>query len=154
MSPEIVATDAQLLIRLAVAALLAAALGWERERARKAAGLRTHMLVGVGSALFVVLGEAMLTRYAPIDGFRADPARLIQAVATGIGFLGAGTIVMAPENRHVQGLTTAASIWATSAVGAAAALERYVLAAGSTALLLIVLHVLTRFTPQHGRNTA
>ena len=152
MSPEIAAADAQLLIRLVVAAALSAALGWERERARKSAGLRTHMLVGVGSTLFVVLGDAMAAHYGGDEAFRSDPARLIQAVAAGIGFLGAGTIFMAPEHRRVQGLTTAASIWATAAVGAAAALERYVLAAGSTAILLVVLHVLTRFTPQHGRD--
>ena len=152
MSPDIVAADAGLLVRLLAAAALSAALGWERERARKSAGLRTHMLVGVGSALFVVLGEAMVSTYGTGGAFRADPGRLIQAVATGIGFLGAGTIFMAPEHRRVQGLTTAASIWATSAVGAAAALERYVLAAGTTAILLIVLHVLARLTPQHGRD--
>ena len=147
MSSEIAAADLQLLVRLVVAAILAAALGWEREQAHKPAGLRTHMLVGVGSALFVVLGEAMLFRYRGMDGLRFDPAGLVQAVAAGIGFLGAGTIFVAAEKRHVQGLTTAASIWATAAVGAAAALERYVLAIGSTLILLIVLRVLLRFSP-------
>jgi putative Mg2+ transporter-C (MgtC) family protein len=92
----------------------------------------------------------MLGRYAPNDALRFDPAGLIQAVASGIGFLGAGTIFVSRGRDRVEGLTTAASIWATAAVGAAAALERYVLAAGSTLILLVVLHVMLRFTPQHG----
>ena len=152
MTAEIISADLHLLLRLVVAAVLAAALGWEREQARKPAGLRTHMLVGIGSALFVVLGDAMLARYALNDALRYDPARLIQAVAAGIGFLGAGTIFVSRGQERVEGLTTAASIWATAAVGAAAAFERYVLAAGSTLILLIVLHVMLRFTPEHERS--
>jgi putative Mg2+ transporter-C (MgtC) family protein len=121
-------------------------LGWERESARKPAGLRTHMLVGIASALFTVLGELAMT--APTDspyGWRADPVRVIQAVAIGIGFLGTGVIFVAKEGDRVLGLTTAASIWATAGVGIAAGSGRYVLALGSTALLMLVLRGMSRF---------
>jgi putative Mg2+ transporter-C (MgtC) family protein len=134
-----------LLIRLGVAGLLAAVLGWERESARKSAGLRTHMLVGVASALFTVLGELAVAEYPAKDGLRADPIRVIQAVAIGIGFLGSGVIFVARDGEHVVGLTTAASVWATAAVGIAAGLGYYTLAAGSTVLLFVVLRAMARF---------
>lgn len=139
-------SEIQLFVRLLVAAALAGLLGWERERARKAAGLRTHMLVGIAAALYTSLGELILSDMPPnADGFQADPIRAIQAVAIGIGFLGAGVIFRSRHRDHVQGLTTAASVWATAAVGIAAGLEHYVLAAGATLLLLLVLRGLARF---------
>lgn len=141
MHPEL-----QLLIRLLVAAGLAAALGWERERARKPAGLRTHMLVGVAAALYTAIAQLAVADIPPnAQGFQADPIRAIQAVAIGIGFLGSGVIFVSRHEDRVQGLTTAASIWATAAIGIAAGLEHYVLAAGATILLLFVLRVLVRF---------
>jgi len=133
--------DYAILIRLLVAALLAGALGWEREQAGKSAGLRTHMLVGISAALYTGLAE-LLTSEAGSAG-RSDPIRAIQAVALGIGFLGGGMIYV--SNDRVQGLTTAASIWATAAVGIAVGLAHYRLAVGATILLAIVLHVLARF---------
>jgi putative Mg2+ transporter-C (MgtC) family protein len=139
------AAELALLIRLGAAGLLAAILGWERESARKSAGLRTHMLVGVASALFTVLGELAVTDYPAEGGLRADPIRVIQAVAIGIGFLGSGIIFVARDGEHVVGLTTAASVWATAAVGIAAGLGHYVLAAGSTVILLVVLRTMARF---------
>lgn len=127
------ATDQLLLVlRLVVAALLAGVLGFEREQSGKAAGLRTHMLVGIASALFMALGDAL-------PGRTGDPLRTIQAVATGVGFLGAGAIVFPKSEHRVHGLTTAASIWATSAVGLTAGAGAYVLATGATLLLLFVL---------------
>lgn len=120
-----------LVVRLVVAALLAGVLGFEREQSGKAAGLRTHMLVGIASALFMALGEAMTGT--------GDPLRTVQAVATGVGFLGAGAIFFQTTERRVHGLTTAASIWATSAVGMTAGAGAYVLAAGATLLLVVVL---------------
>lgn len=134
-------------MRLVAAALLAGVLGWERERAGKNAGLRTHMLVGIASALFMVLSEAVLLRSAPdpTGSTRLDLLRVVQAVATGVGFLGAGTIFVRHEQFRVKGLTTAASIWATSAVGLAAGSGLYVLSAGSTLLMLLVLKGLQRF---------
>ena len=146
MHPEL-----QFLIRLLVAAALAAVLGWEREHARKSAGLRTHMLVGIAAALYTAIAELTVADISPDErGFQADPIRAIQAVAIGIGFLGSGVIFVSRREERVQGLTTAASIWATAAIGIAAGLERYVLAVGATVLLLFVLRVLIRFDAQDG----
>jgi putative Mg2+ transporter-C (MgtC) family protein len=138
--------ELQFLIRIMIAAALAAVLGWEREYARKSAGLRTHMLVGIAAALYTALAQLSVTDISPSEtGFRADPIRAIQAVAIGIGFLGSGVIFVSRHEDRVHGLTTAASIWATAAIGIAAGMEHYVLAVGATVLLLFVLRVLVRF---------
>lgn len=143
LDPEI---ELPLLIRLIVAGALAAVLGWEREAAHKPAGLRTHMLVGIASALFTVISELAVQDYPGAGAdLRADPLRVIQAVAIGIGFLGSGVIFVAKSGDYVLGLTTAASIWATAATGIAVGLGHYVLAVGSTVLLLLVLRVMARF---------
>jgi putative Mg2+ transporter-C (MgtC) family protein len=101
-------------IRLVAAALLGGLLGAERESGGKPAGLRTHMLVGLGAALFVI---------APLQMgmVEADVSRIIQGVAAGIGFIGAGTILKLTDRQEIQGLTTAASVWLTAAIGVAAA---------------------------------
>ena len=141
MHPEL-----ELLTRLLVAAALGGVLGWERERARKEAGFRTHMLVAIGSALYTSIGELAIAGVPPeADAFNADPIRAIQAVAIGIGFLGSGVIFVSRHEDRVQGLTTAASVWATAAIGIAAGQKHYILGAGATILLLIVLRVLGRF---------
>jgi putative Mg2+ transporter-C (MgtC) family protein len=138
--------ELNLLIRLLVAAVLAAGLGWERESARKAAGLRTHMLVGIAAAVYTSISELAVSEIPPnSEGFQADPIRVIQAVAIGIGFLGSGVIFVSRQEDRVHGLTTAASVWATAAIGIAAGLEYYVLAVGATLLLLFVLRGLARF---------
>jgi putative Mg2+ transporter-C (MgtC) family protein len=138
--------DLQFLIRLLVAAALAAVLGWEREHARKPAGLRTHMLVGIAAALYTAIAQLAVTDIEVAEtALRADPIRAVQAVAIGIGFLGSGVIFVSRHEDRVQGLTTAASIWSTAAVGIAAGLEHYLLAVGATALLLFVLRVMVRF---------
>jgi putative Mg2+ transporter-C (MgtC) family protein len=135
-----------LLVRLLAAGGLAALLGWEREAAHKPAGLRTHMLVGIASALFTVLAELAVREHPGSDEeLRSDPIRVIQAVAIGIGFLGSGVIFVSKSGESVRGLTTAASIWATAAVGIATGLGYYVLAVGATLLLLLVLRVMVRF---------
>jgi putative Mg2+ transporter-C (MgtC) family protein len=135
-----------LLLRLVVAALLGAVLGWERESAHKPAGLRTHMLVAIASALFTVLAELAATSFPGEDGgIRSDPIRVIQAVAVGIGFLGSGVIFVSRTSDTVRGLTTAASIWATAAIGVAVGLQHYVLGIGATILLMLVLRVMSRF---------
>lgn len=137
-------TDLSIFLRLLIVILLAGTLGWERETSGKAAGLRTHILVGVGSVLFVVLGEAFVEKFRVYDpSMRFDPIRIVEAIVTGISFLGAGIIFVAREKGTVKGLTTAASIWATSAVGMAVGLERYFLAAGSTVIIFIVLRFLS-----------
>ncbi|HET9466065.1 MAG TPA: MgtC/SapB family protein [Gemmatimonadales bacterium] len=135
-----------LLVRLLLAGLLAGILGWERESARKSAGLRTHMLVGIASALFTVLAELAVRDYPGEEGgLRADPIRVIQAVAIGVGFLGSGVIFVSRSGDSVVGLTTAGSIWATAAIGIAAGLGYYILAVGATLLLVGVLRGMSRF---------
>ena len=105
------------------------------------------MVVGIASALFTALGELALQDQATAAGAgaRGDPVRVIQAVAVGIGFLGSGVIFVAKEGDRVRGLTTAASIWATAGVGIAAGSGRFLLAVGSTLLLMLVLRVMARF---------
>jgi putative Mg2+ transporter-C (MgtC) family protein len=138
-------TEAQLLLRVAAAAGLAATVGWERERARESAGLRTHILVGLAAALYTCIGALSITEYHQADpNLRADPIRVIQAVALGIGFLGGGVISADARAGSVSGLTTAASVWSTAAIGVAAGLGYYLLAAGTTLLQLIVLHLFER----------
>lgn len=131
----------ELLLRLLVAAVLTGLLGWERERAGKSAGLRTYMMVGVGAALFCIVGH--LLQQSTGQG-RADPVRLVQAIAIGVGFLGAGTIFVARKEGEVHGLTTAAGIWVAAAVGMAAGLQFYGLAIGATLLVLLILRLLNR----------
>ncbi|GAB4460307.1 MAG: MgtC/SapB family protein [Armatimonadaceae bacterium] len=138
-------SDLQILLRLLLAVVLAAVLGWNREHAGKAAGLRTHMLVGLGATLFIVLGEVFLDRYQrPNENLNADPIRIIEAIVTGVSFLGAGMIFVSRTRETVVGLTTAASIWVTAAMGIAVGLERYLLAVAVTGLCLLILEF-TRF---------
>jgi putative Mg2+ transporter-C (MgtC) family protein len=117
--------------RLLLAALLGGLLGWERESKGKAAGLRTHMLVALGAAVFV-----MIPQQAGLDD--ADLSRIIQGVVAGIGFLCAGTILRGRNEEQVQGLTTAAGIWLTAAIGVAVGLGREA-SAVLTALLALVI---------------
>jgi putative Mg2+ transporter-C (MgtC) family protein len=124
--------------RVAVAALLGALLGWERERAGKAAGLRTHMLVALGAALFVLFPAE-----AGMD--IADLSRVIQGVATGIGFIGAGTILKRADAEHIEGLTTAASIWLTGAIGMSVGAGQLWLSVVCAISAWIILYVLARF---------
>lgn len=139
-------SELSLFVRLLVAGALAGLLGWERESARKAAGLRTHMLVGIAAALYTSIGELAVSEIPPnSEGFQADPIRAIQAIAIGIGFLGSGVIFVSRHEDRVQGLTTAASVWATAAIGVAAGLAHYLLALLATLLLLFVLRALARF---------
>jgi putative Mg2+ transporter-C (MgtC) family protein len=133
--------------RLAVAMALAGILGWEREKVGKSAGLRTHMLVAFGAALFAILGEALVedfSRYG--ERLRFDPIRILEAVLTGVGFMAAGMIFLARDEERVKGLTTAAAIWATAGVGVATGVGEYVLAVGGTILVFVVLHLIRRFS--------
>jgi putative Mg2+ transporter-C (MgtC) family protein len=129
------ALQLDLSIRLVIAAALGLAVGFEREIHGHPAGLRTHMLVAVGSALFTVLsayGFGVGSTAAPID-----PTRIAAQIVSGIGFLGAGAILK--DGVVVRGLTTAASLWATSAVGMAAGAGEHIIAAVSTAVILVSL---------------
>lgn len=139
-------TDLFLLANVTAAGLLGALIGLEREASEKAAGFRTHTIVAITSAMFVALAN-LWTEVDPMPGriLEIDPIRAIQAIAIGVGFLGSG-IVFTSGSRP-KGLTTAASVWATSAIGAACGFSRFVLAAGATILVLIALRVLRYFEP-------
>ncbi len=142
-----------ILLRLVIAGVLSAAIGYEREHTGKEAGLRTHMLVAIGAALFVSFNDLFtieslpLAPPGPVGNFRVqmEPLTTVEAIVTGISFLGAGTIFVSGRHDRVRGLTTAASIWVTAALGIAVGLERYVLAIGSTVLILLILRVMKRF---------
>jgi putative Mg2+ transporter-C (MgtC) family protein len=122
----------RILVRLLMAALLGGVLGYERERHGKAAGVRTHMLVAMGAALFVLVPQQ--------GGMEvADMSRVIQGIVTGVGFLGAGAIIKRGSEEDVQGLTTAAGVWMTAAIGIACGLGRETTAVLSTLLALVVL---------------
>lgn len=128
------ASVTEVAIRLGVAVLFGALLGWDRERWNKPAGIRTHMLVSLGSATFTILGFEVGEHYSK-DGF--DPTRVLQGVVGGIGFLGAGAIL---QNRgQISGITTAASVWVAGALGAAAGVGAYVLALLATILAFAIL---------------
>jgi putative Mg2+ transporter-C (MgtC) family protein len=122
----------RILVRLLLAAFLGGLIGWERERRHKPAGLRTQMLVAIGSALFVLV---------PSEGgmAMADLGRVIQGIVVGVGFLGAGAIIKHRDEDLVRGLTTAAGVWLTAAIGCACGLGRDTTAVIATALALAVL---------------
>jgi putative Mg2+ transporter-C (MgtC) family protein len=126
---------------VALAMVLGSLIGLEREFAGKPAGLRTHMLLCGAAALLTEVGLAMVQQSiaAPNPSLRADPVVIVQAVATAVGFIGGGTILRHPETDRVEGLTTAASLLLTSAIGMAAASSRAILAIGATLLALLVL---------------
>ena len=146
MSETAMLYDVELLIRVVAAGFMSGMLGWERQSAGKPAGFRTLLLVGMAACLFVVAGEAAAVTYpAGSSALRVEPFQLIQAVAVGIGFLGSGVVLLTQDGTRVRGLTTAASIWATAAVGLTVGFGRYLLAAGTTVLMLVTLRVLRRF---------
>lgn len=127
-------------MRLISSAVFAGIIGYERQSRHKAAGLRTHILVGVGSCLIMVLS---INIYSSVQGMtNADPARLAAQVVSGIGFLGAGSILK--EGPTIKGLTTAASLWVVSGVGLAAGAGYYLGALMTTVLVFLTLTILSR----------
>ncbi len=140
-------TSLRMLLDVALAMTLGSFIGLERELSRKAAGLRTHMLVAGSAAMLVegargLLDEFVIPGVSPLVRF--DPVPVITAVVTAVGFLGAGTIIRQRDAEHVEGLTTAASMLFAATVGASASLRQYGLAAGATLLALVTLHVIRR----------
>ena len=128
----------ELLIRLLIAALLGSIVGFERQRRSAwAAGLRTHMLVCVGAALFMITSALGFSDVLTGNHIMLDPSRVAAQVASGIGFLGAGTIIL--RRKIVHGLTTAASIWSVAAVGLAVGGGLYTAAAGATVIMIVIL---------------
>jgi putative Mg2+ transporter-C (MgtC) family protein len=141
MALDVSVSDQFLVVGLtALAAVLGALLGFEREVAGKAAGARTHMLVSSGSALAVGVGQLLFVSETQGSG---DPSRALHAVLTGIGFLCAGAIIR--RDGDVHGLTTAASLWFAASIGIAVGLQLYILGIGATLLGLVVLRVVGAF---------
>lgn len=125
-------------VRLIVAALLGAAIGFERERGERAAGLRTHALVALASALVMLVSAfGFADAVTPDRTIVLDPSRIAAQVVSGVGFLGAGAIILRKDT--VQGLTTAGSIWLVAGLGLACGAGMYVAAAVTTALALLIL---------------
>jgi putative Mg2+ transporter-C (MgtC) family protein len=133
------------LLRLGVATIAGAAIGWEREHSGRPAGLRTHMLVSLGAALVM---------FVPLQIGIAESARVIQGVVTGIGFLCAGDILHHVREGHerVKGLTSAAALWVTATIGVVAAHGLWHVVVIGTGLTLVVLKVVKRYEPQHSRD--
>lgn len=117
-----------------LSAVLGTIVGWERQLGRKPAGLRTHVLVCLGSTMFVLMAPHAVRNFG-MNTF--DPTRIVHGVITGVGFLGAGSIIR--QEGYVAGLTTAASIWIVAAIGTAVGVHAYMLAVVGTVLTLIVL---------------
>ena len=140
--------------RLVLAALFGTIIGLDREYREKEAGFRTHFLVSLGSALMMIVSQYGFSEILTHDGVSLDPSRIAAQVVSGIGFIGAGTIII--HRQLVRGLTTAASLWATAGIGLAAGGHMYIVAGAATLLTLFALEVLTLFfgagaPPDHGR---
>jgi putative Mg2+ transporter-C (MgtC) family protein len=130
----------RIVLRLSLAAALGGALGFERERQGKSAGVRTHMLVALGAAIFVLVPDLAGVPEGEI-------ARVIQGVIVGVGFLGAGSIIKGSAAQSVQGLTTAAGIWLTAAIGIACGFGREGTAVLSALLALVILALVPHLSP-------
>lgn len=135
-----------------VASVLGGVIGWERETAHKGAGLRTLMLICLASMVFVKAGQFVIEEIAesnPTDVIRADPMRILEAVVTGISFIGAGLVFRDPRQPVARGLTTAATLLVVALIGIAVAVDRYVLATGMTIFVLIILRGLNRLEAKY-----
>ena len=130
-------SDLDISVRLLVAAVLGCLIGFERERLLWAAGIRTHMLVSVGSALLMIVSAYGFQHATALPHVVLDPSRVAAQVVSGIGFLGAGSILL--RGQVVRGLTTAASIWTVAAVGLAAGGGLFFAATVSTVIILLIL---------------
>lgn len=135
------------LASVVIAAVLGGIVGMEREMANRPAGLRTHAILAAASCLLVRLGDTLLENFAAEsvpEVLQADPIRIVEAIVTGVAFLGAGTIFRDRERAAVEGLTTAASLLLVSAIGIAVALQQIILAGAVTVLMLILLRTVRR----------
>ncbi len=142
-------TETEATVRLVIALLLGGLLGFERELSAKPAGLRTHMLVAEGAALFMVCGMLLMQQYSqPTAGGLIDPSRIGSTIVTGVGFLGGGMILRSRD--RVFGLTTAAGIWVAAAIGMLVGAGYYFIAISGT-LLAVATIVLVRRLEHHLR---
>ena len=130
-------TTTVMVVRLLTAAVLGGMLGMERERKGRAAGLKTHILVSIGSALFVM--APLLSGIDP-----GDVTRVMQGIVSGIGFLGAGAIIKLERDERIEGLTTAAGIWMVAAIGMAAGMGMEIMALATTLIALAVVNTIPR----------
>ncbi|MCD9005106.1 MgtC/SapB family protein [Luteimonas sp. XNQY3] len=130
-------TSTTIVVRVLVAAILGGMVGWEREHKGRAAGLKTHILVSIGSALFV-----LAPLLSGIDG--GDVTRVMQGIVSGIGFLGAGAILKLDKGERIEGLTTAAGVWMTAAIGMAAGMGQEMVAFATTFMALLVVGALPK----------
>ncbi|MEO5812335.1 MAG: MgtC/SapB family protein [Rhodanobacter sp.] len=128
-----------IVVRLLTAAALGGLLGMDRERKGRAAGLKTHILVSLGSALFVM--APLLSGIDP-----SDVTRVMQGIVSGIGFLGAGAIIKLERDERIEGLTTAAGIWMVAAIGMAAGMGMELIALATTLIALSVVSMIPKFT--------
>jgi len=133
-------TMTRIVLRLTLAAILGGIIGWERELKARSAGVRTHMLVAVGAALFVL---------GPLQAGMeiSDLSRVVQGIVQGVGFLGAGAIIIRTGEQKVQGLTTAANIWATAGIGVVVGLGLEATAVLSTIIVLLILAAVPYIVP-------
>lgn len=137
--------EMEFLWRLLAAIVMGAAIGLEREYHAKEAGIRTHLLVALGSCLFMILSAYGFDAFLAKDHTSFDPSRIASQVVTGIGFIGAGTIIL--QKQVVRGLTTAAGLWVTAAIGLACGIGMYVIALVTTVLVLVSLGVINIYLP-------
>ncbi|MBE5907448.1 MAG: MgtC/SapB family protein [Lachnospiraceae bacterium] len=138
-------------IRLLVACVCGGAIGIERTRRNKGAGIRTHMIVAVGAALFVIISKYGFQDILLTAGTRVDVSRVAAGITTGVGFLGAGIIFM--RGNSVHGLTTAAGIWATAAIGSALGVGMYLVGIVSTVLIVVLQVILHNGVARGWENT-
>ena len=127
-----------IILRLFVAVLLGMIIGTERVWAHKTAGMRTYALVSMGAALFIIISEVIVSRYMGIGGF--DPTRIASQIVVGIGFLGAGSIML--QGSQLKGLTTASGLWVAAGIGMAAGLGLFSIAVVATLMTLFIFMVL------------
>jgi putative Mg2+ transporter-C (MgtC) family protein len=135
-------TESEILVRLFLATILSALVGMEREFHRKPAGLRTNVIVGMGSCLFTIVSVRAVDLFPTVQSI--DPTRIAAQIVTGIGFLGAGTILFEKDRSSVVGLTTAATLWVVAAIGTAIGMGLYVEAIAGTVLIFFTFMVLSR----------
>lgn len=130
----------QIILQLLLAIFLGGMIGLERERKKKVAGLQTYTLVVLGSCIFAILGCEAFNIFSGNPGADINPTQIILAVATGIGFIGAG-VVLHRDDHHVEGITTAAGLWTAAAIGVAVGFKLYLLAFFATLLIIFILIV-------------
>lgn len=133
----------EMIFRLILSGVLGASIGFERRSHSKQAGLRTHFVVAVGSALIMLVSKYGFGDLVNVPSISIDPSRVAAQVVSGVGFLGAGTIIV--EHQFVRGLTTAAGLWATAGIGIAIGAGMYIPGVGATLLIVIGLEIFNKF---------